>query len=48
MLANVSDVTYSFILVFGGVLYATITFIVFNLLLKLTKVTAKFFLNLNN
>ncbi|MDO7864875.1 hypothetical protein Q5427_11295 [Brochothrix thermosphacta] len=48
MLANVSNVTYSFLLVFGGVLYATIAFIAFNLLIKLTKVTAKFFLNLNN
>ena len=48
MLANVSDVTYSFMLVFGGVLYATIAFIAFNLLLKLTKATAKFFLNINN
>lgn len=48
MLANVSDITYSFLLVFGGALYATIAFIAFNLLLKLTKVTAKFFLNLNN
>lgn len=48
MLANVSDVTYSFMLVFGGILYATISFIAFNLLLKLTKVTTKFFLKLNN
>lgn len=48
MLANVSDVTYSFILVFSSILYATIAFIAFNLLLKLTKVTAKFFLNINN
>lgn len=44
MLANVSDVTYSFLLVFGSVFYAVIVLIALNLLLKLTKATAKFFL----